>query len=210
MLSDLADLVDRIPGFEDDNDLVENIWELCQRHGKQVEAALCRIRNIHDDLFVMPKRNTLLHLVFSEREHLKSIIDRLIKTITEKLSLAIPKMYRKKLPEDENDLNIKVNAIISANEIEIRSEHPKVSFAYAKVVPDHTILGTNLLIESKFIRRGTSPSKASEGISADLMKYPPGSHLLFLVYDPTHAIHDDAIFKSDFESKGSCTIVILR
>lgn len=210
MLSDLVDLMDRIPGFDDDNELVEKLWELCQRHGKQVEAALCRMRNIHDNLFTMPKRNTLLHLVFSEREHLKSSMHRLIKTITEKVSLAVPKMYRKKLPEDENDLNIKVNAIISANEIEIRSEHPTVSFACAKVVPDHQIPGTNLLIESKFIRRGTAPSKASEGISADLTKRPPDSHLLFLVYDPTHAIPDDAVFKSDFESKGSCTVAILR
>ena len=152
----------------------------------------------------------MLHLVFSEREHLKSSINRLIKTITEKVSLAVPKMYRKKLPEDENDLNIKVNAIISANESEIRSEHPTVSFACAKVIPDHEILGTNLLIESKFIRKETSPSKASAGIAADLTTYPPSCHLLFLVFDPTHAIHDDAVFKTDFESDGRCTIVIIR
>jgi hypothetical protein len=53
-------------------------------------------------------------------------------------------------------------------------------------------------------------SKASEGIAADLTKYPASSHTLFLVYDPHRRIADDAEFKRDFESRGRCTVTILR
>ena len=118
-------------------------------------------------------------------------------------------MFRQNKPKNENDLNTKVHALLETHRLDLRSEHPEVSFAGAQVVPDHGI-GTNLLIESKYIRDGTTPSVATDGIAADLTKYPADSHILFLVYDPTHRIADDREFTEGIEAKGRCTVCILR
>ena len=81
--------------------------------------------------------------------------------------------------------------------------------ACAGVVPDHELEGQDLLIETKYLRKGTPPSKASDGIAADLIKYPRTAHILFFVYDPDGAIGGDE-FRRDFEAKGRCTVRILK
>jgi hypothetical protein len=78
------------------------------------------------------------------------------------------------------------------------------------VVPDHEIPNTDLLIEAKYIRGKTSPSKASEGMAADVTKYPQTSHILFLVYDPDRAISADGEFVRDFEGTDRCSVVLVR
>ena len=77
-------------------------------------------------------------------------------------------------------------------------------------MPDHGSEKKDILIESKFIRSNTTPSKASEGIAADLTKYPSESHILFVVYDPQRRIMNDDQFRGDFESQGGCTVLIIR
>jgi hypothetical protein len=118
-------------------------------------------------------------------------------------------MFRVEQPVNENDLNAKLGALITSHH-ELISEHPSVPFACGRVIPDHTEVESGLQVEAKFIRDGTPPSKASEGIAADLTKFPPGLHILFLVYDPDRRIPDDVMFKRDFESRGRCTVTILR
>ena len=90
------------------------------------------------------------------------------------------------------------------------SEHPTESFACARVVPDHQVSSANLLVEGKYIRKGTTPSKATEGIAADLTKYPERAFVLFVVYDPEHLIHSDLRYKKDIEGKGRNRVLILR
>ena len=46
-LDELQTLLGWVPGYEDENDLVDKIWTLCSRHGKQVAFALRRMRDIH-------------------------------------------------------------------------------------------------------------------------------------------------------------------
>ena len=208
MMNELQELIDWIPDCNDDVEIVEKVWHLCNRHGKQVFDAMKHMRNIHDDLHQPIEEDSLLKLI-SEREYLKEPIERLVASIREKVSDAIPAMFRQNKPTNENDLNTKVHALLKTHRQDLRSEHPEVSFAGARVVPDHGI-GTNLLIESKYIRDGTTPSVATEGIAADLTKYPEDSHILFLVYDPTHKIASDREFIKDIESKGRCTVCILR
>ena len=208
MMNELQELIDWIPDCNDDVEIVEKVWHLCNRHGKQVFDAMKHMRNIHDDLHLPIEEDSLLKLI-SEREYLKEPIERLVASIRENVSDAIPAMFRQDKPTNENDLNTKVHALLETHRQDLRSEHPEVSFAGARVVPDHGI-GTNLLIESKYIRDGTTPSVATEGIAADLTKYPADSHILFLVYDPTRKIASDREFIKDIEAKGRCTVDILR
>jgi hypothetical protein len=180
-----------------------------KRHGENVATGIRAMRDLHDDPFAPLADRSLLGLV-ARREHLKSEVMRLVDTIGRIVLTAIPDMFRSRRPADEPDLNQKVGALLRTHETKLRSEHPTVSFACSKIVPDHLILESDLLIESKYIRKGTPPAKASEGIAGDLTKYPPDAHILFLAYDPDHAIQSDDVFVSDFESRGRCTVKILR
>ena len=208
MMNDLIDLIDWIPDCTDEVEIVEKVWYLCNRHGRQVFDAMNRMRKVHDNLYQPIEEGSLLKLI-SEREYLKEPIHRLVASIRDIVSDAIPAMFSKNKPNNENDLNTKVRALLETHRQDLRSEHPEVSFAGAKVIPDHGI-GTILLIETKYIRKGTTPSVATDGIAADLTKYPPDSHILFLIYDPTHKIPSDPEFINEFEAKGRCTVCILR
>jgi hypothetical protein len=134
-----------------------------------------------------------------------------MEAIVPRLSRAIPQMFAKgRLPKDEADLNQKMRTLLDDWRDDLVSEHPTVEFAEARVVPDHALTKTDLLIEAKYIRGGTTPSKASEGIAADLTKYPQRKHTLFIVYDPLTAILDPHKFERDFESRGKCTVRVIR
>lgn len=207
--SELALLADVVPEFGSDARMIETVWRLMKRHGENVAAGIRVMREEYDDPFAPLPETSLLGLV-ARREHLKPEIMRLVDSIVQLVINAVPEMFRTNPPQDEPDLNEKIGALLRTHESKLRSEHPTVSFACAKVVPDHLLQGTELLIESKYIRKNTSPAKASEGIAADLTKCPPESHILFVVYDPDHAIQSDEIFISDFENRGRCTVKILR
>jgi REase_DpnII-MboI len=104
----------------------------------------------------------------------------------------------------------RVDALLDGWRDDLVSEHPIVSFAGARIAPDHALPRTDLLIEAKYVRGGTTPSKASEGIAADLTKYPQRKHTLFIVYDPHTAILDPHEFQYDFESRGKCTVCEIK
>lgn len=206
MINELVSVVEYVPGLPED-EVIEKIWCLCNRHGKQVQKAIKSMREAHDDPFLPPTEGSLLQLVGS-REYLKEPVERLALAVCDMLGSTLPIAFRKNLPRDENDLNDKVSALLQANRDDFSREHPAVMFALARSVPDHSSRENKLLVESKYIRGSTSPSKASEGIAADLIKYPESSHILFIVYDPNRSISDDQKFRSDFERKGRCTICI--
>ena len=70
MFIHFVDLLDYIPGAND-REKVKKIWQLCRKHGKQVEVASRRMREIHDDnLFRKLPENSFLKMI-AEREHLK-------------------------------------------------------------------------------------------------------------------------------------------
>jgi len=207
--SELALLADAVPDMRGDTQLIESVWRLVKRHGENVAAGIKTMRQLHDDPFEAIAEQCLLALI-ARREHLKPEVFRLVDRIVQLVTTAIPEMFRNKAPDDEPDLNQKIGALLRSHESKLRSEHPTVSFACAKVVRDHLVLGTDLLIESKYVRKSTSPAKASEGMASDLTKCPTESHVLFLVYDPEHAIQSDDVLISDFESRGRCTVKILR
>lgn len=209
-LSDLAEIIDFLPEKKtSEYENVELIWKLMQRHGEQVFNAIKKIRDKYDDPRHPLQPRCLLAAV-SQREHLKPEVKRSVESISQIVQNAVGEMFRKIPPKDEPDLNAKIGALLRTHDRSIKSEHPTISFACAQVVPDHQLDGKDLLIESKYIRKGTTPSKANEGIASDLTKYPLESHILFLVYDPQRAISNDEEYKQDIERRGRCTVKILR
>ena len=73
MFNELSNLVDYIPGLSEE-EKVNKIWHLCQKHGRQVEAAGRRMRGIHDNnLYRHLPENSFLQMI-AERKHLKDSI----------------------------------------------------------------------------------------------------------------------------------------
>jgi 7-cyano-7-deazaguanine synthase in queuosine biosynthesis len=209
-LNDLSEIIEYLPAEENEFGAVEKVWNLHARHAEDVSKGIQRMRSLYDNLYKPLEPGSLLGLI-AGREYLKPEVERLVESIDKILKRSIPIMFRKgRRPENEPDLNAKVAAILDGHRDDLRSEHPATSFACASVVPDHTLTKSNLLIEAKYIRDGTTPAKANEGISADLTKYPTTAHILFLVYDPGGAITNDRVFKQEIEEKGRCTVCIVR
>ena len=207
-LDDLQNLLGFIPDCEDEIELVEKVWDLCSRHGQQVAHSLRCMREIHEKVFEPLAPNSLLKLV-SDREFLKEPIDRLVLAIQGRLKPSLPKIFQKIQPVNEADLNDKIEGLLDTWRDDLQREHPSVPFACAGVIPDFSFNRAQLVIEGKYVRKGTPPSKVNEGMAADLTKYPQEVHILFVVYDYERAIKDREKFKDDFESKGRCTVSIL-
>jgi hypothetical protein len=72
-------------------------------------------------------------------------------------------------------------------------------FGITSYKADHS--QNNLVIEAKFIRQGTTPSKVTEGTAADITKIQGAYGVYFIVYDPDKAIIDDNKFIKSFEEK---------
>ena len=208
MVSELAELVDHVPDCRNETETTEKVWQLCRRHGHQVEKGMDRMRELHDNLYEELPRNSLLQLI-SGREYLKKPVDRLVASLRD-IALSIPEMFAVDRPLNENDLNQKISALFDSHKLELMREHPVVSFAGGHTVADHGRDDLDLVVETKYVRGGTSPSKASDGMAADITKYPQEAHILFLVYDPGRAIRNDQRFIDDLESRGRCTVQLLR
>ena len=207
-LDDLQHLLEWVPGCDDEIDLVEKVWDLCSRHGQQVARALRRMRDIHEAVFNPLMPDSLLKVV-SDREFLREPIERLVDAIQDRLQTTLPKSFQSTPPANEKDLNDKIEGLLEGWRGDLHREHPAVPFAGAGVVPDFSSDRGHLLIEGKYIRRGTPPSKVTEGMAADLTKYPQEAHIMFVVYDHDRAIRDRDELKRDFESRGRCTVSIL-
>jgi 7-cyano-7-deazaguanine synthase in queuosine biosynthesis len=208
MLNELAQVVDHV-GADTQEEAVEKIWKLCRRHGEQVIMALKRMRAAHDDLRKKPRKGSILEMI-SGGEHLKQPLERLVNDICARLTRGLPIVFQRHLPRDENDLNDKMDGLLNAERPTLEREHPAFSFGLARVIPDHSWAEHDLLIESKYLRKATTPSKVSDGISSDLMKYPDECFILYVVFDPTRSIHDDETFSRAFESKRPCRICVIR
>ena len=209
LAAELSDVVDYLPDDRGEFERLEVIRELCRKHGEQVSLAMKRMRESHDDLYSTVPRDSLLGLI-SGREYLKDPVSLLVDRLCELVEPAIGSMFGANPPRDENDLNAKIGSLLKSHEIDLRREHPAVSFAGGRTIPDHGSDDSDVLIESKYVRGATTPSKVSDGIAADITKYPSDRHVLFVVYDPQRVIKDDGVFKVDFESRGRCTVLVVR
>lgn len=204
----IAEAIDYIDA-QTEEEACARIGALCHRHGDQVMSALASMRAKHDRLDVATAEGSLLSLV-ATREYLKAPVNRLITALCSRLSTALPIAFQHNRPENETDLNDKISAIINDDSMRFQREHPAVRFGLANTVPDHSASGYDLVIETKYVRGGTPPSRASDGIAADVTKYPSNTHILFVVYDPDRAIVEDSTFKAAFEDKRACTVHIIR
>jgi 7-cyano-7-deazaguanine synthase in queuosine biosynthesis len=208
LFSPLAEAVEYLE-IASEEEANNRIADLCRRHGKQVMNAVATMRAKHDRLEEKLPEGSLLSLI-AGREYLKPPVKRLVDDVCKRLSIAMPIAFQRNAPVDERDLNDKISSILNTDSAAFAREHPAVRFGLATAIPDHSAVSEDLIIETKYLRGATTPSRTSEAMAADLIKYPSDTHILFIVYDPGRTVADDKAFCQAFEEKRSCTIKIVR
>lgn len=204
----LTEIADVVGPDDDDNDVVAKLCDLVKRFGKQTVQALTNFQKSSDVTRPVPE-NSLLTII-GERAYLQTDPDRFAQRICNRLREAIPTMFAKNRPVNENDFNDKVHGLLKSDADDYRREFPSLSFALAKVIPDHEYPKHHVIVESKYLRANTSPSKITDELAADLTKYPVDSQIVFAIYDPERAIRDDIVFRRDIEKIRCCRVEILR
>jgi len=204
----LAEISEAMSPDVSEQSFVSQLFNFTQRFGQQTVDAL-RNFSLRDDVTKAIVPNSLLHII-QQREYLKDEPERFALKLSVRLKQAIPVMFAKNRPKDENDFNDKVHGLIQNDHDEYRREFPVTSFGLAKVIPDHEIAKYNLLIESKYLRSGTTASKVTDQIAADIIKYPETAYLVFVIYDPDRAVRDDTVFIRDIEAKRKCMVAMIR
>lgn len=193
---------------DSEQSFVPQLFGLTKRFGQQTADALKNF-SLRDDVTKAIAPNSLLHII-QQREYLKDESERFALKLSIRLKQAIPVMFAKNRPKDENDFNDKVHGLIKNDHDDYRREFPVTSFGLAKVIPDHEIAKYSLLIESKYLRSGTTASKVTDQIAADIIKYPKTAYLVFVIYDPDRAVRDDAVFIRDIEAERKCMVAMIR
>lgn len=203
----LSELIDYIDG-SDDFEKVDALYNLCKKHFQQVSIAINRIRGI-EDIFKPKIKNSFFTFIES-REYFKDPVERFIEKITNSLSKALPEAFNNEKPRNENALNDFINAFLMKEREDYEREFPVIKFSFSKVIPDHSFNGEQIYVEAKYLRGKTSKSAITDGIAADITKYPNDKYKLFIIYDPERKINNDEIFRRDFEIKPNCKICVIR
>lgn len=204
----LTEISDAMCPGDKEEPFVDAMYQLINRFGKQTVAALEAFAR-SADITKKPVGGSLLHII-QQQEYLKSEPERFAEKVAAKLQRAVPAMFAVNRPINENDFNDKIQGLLQADAEEYRREYPATQFALARVVPDHEFQNYQVLIEAKYIRKGTALSKVTDQIAADIVKYPIAAYIVFAIYDPDRAIRDDVRFAGDIESRRKCKVLALR
>lgn len=189
-------------------DSLAEIFALLSKFSDSTLRAAKAMQLKHDDLRFQVTNDSFLSML-SSREYLKTPTQLRVEEICNALRTSIPQAFNASKPNDENDFNNKVQALLTAAGNRFAREYPTIKFGITSYRAD--LSDDTLIIESKYLRGYTSQSKATEGIAADITKVPDELPLLFVVYDPERKITNDDEFVSSFELKRQlCFVRIFR
>jgi hypothetical protein len=190
------------------DDSLEEIYSLYSRFGDSILRGAQAMLIKHDDLSIPILDNSFLSML-SLRDYLKTPTFIRVSEIDNVLKTSIPQLFQTENPKNENDFNNKIKALLDAAGNNFTREYPVLKFGITSYQAD--LSEENLIIESKYLRGKVIPSKATEGISADITKIPQGVGILFIVYDPERKIINDDEFINSFQNKReNCFVKIYR
>jgi hypothetical protein len=206
---EIDDLLDYISGDNPD-DKVSELYNFHCRYADSMLLAASKMQQKHNDLRSPVPLNSLLQII-SSQEYLKMPFQTRVEEIDVFLKDKIRMMFHRVKPINENDFNDKIEGLLSGIGL-FNREYPPLKFGITKYVPDHS--QDELLIESKYLRKSTTPSVASQGIAADITQVTQKSKkcgIFFIVYDPEIKINNDTEFINGFQdARENCYVRIYR
>jgi 7-cyano-7-deazaguanine synthase in queuosine biosynthesis len=189
-------------------DSLHEIHDLLMRYSDSALRAAQQMQLKYDDLRMPISEKSFLKII-SNREYLLTPFERRVEEIDNKLKRSLHLLFHTEKPKDENDFNDKVMGLLSAENERWFREYPTIKFGITHYRADGFFNG--LIIESKYVRKNTSPSVASQGIAADITQIPTEQNVFFVVYDPDRRISDDEAFCNSFKNKKTnCVVKVYR
>jgi 7-cyano-7-deazaguanine synthase in queuosine biosynthesis len=208
--NEIDDLLDYMPGDNPD-DKVSDLYSFYCRYADSILIAASKMQQKFSDLRSPVPSNSLLQILAS-REYLKTPFQTRVEEIDIFLKDKIRIMFQRVKPVNENDFNDKIETLLLGLG-PFNREFPPLKFGITKYIPDHS--QDELLIESKYLRKSTTKSVASQGIAADITEVIRNSKtcgMFFIVYDPEIKIKNDTDFINSFQDdpRGNCFVRIYR
>lgn len=155
------------------------------------------------------QEGTIKRSILNNRTYLETPFALRVVEIDSILRLSIPIAFQREKPNDENDLNDKIQALLCTSENRFSREYPIIEFGLTAYRADHA--EGSLLIESKYIREKTTPNVAAKEIAVDIVEIPDRYGVMFVVYDPYRSIPDDEKYIKAFEEKRkNCFVKVYR
>jgi hypothetical protein len=117
------------------------------------------------------------------------------------LADSLPVAFRSEKPASEAQMQDVGEAALRAAGERLSREAPQTPFGTVSVRPDFSceLPGEHsLYVEFKLVRHRRDVGRTHGQIAQDLVQYPTGSWILFVVYDPTSAIRDAVAFSDEF------------
>ncbi|MBU4259726.1 MAG: 7-cyano-7-deazaguanine synthase [Proteobacteria bacterium] len=209
-LDQLTDLVDCIEGSSDENK-IERLHNLFERHGSQVRKGILAFQNEYADIMLgtKPSENSLFEIL-STRPYLEKPARLVASRISDILKTSVPLAFQSRKPKNENEVQDQIEALLNDETYQLQREYPYVQFALARTVPDFSGNSPSLFIEVKYLRGKISPSQANKELSEDFTKYPNEAFLLVVIYDPERKVKNDMKFSKDFEQIRDCEFCFIR
>lgn len=208
------ELYDALWTADDAETWVEECWGVFQRHQAMVngviEAAIAnrgpaiRRGEIATD--------SLLGMVAKGR-HLEDQRDRYVDRLRLLLSAGLPLTFQTHTPVNEHEVqDAGEGVLVSAGET-LDREGPQLPFATVSTKPDFSKTDASgyLFLEFKYIKDKTSRNRITKEMAASTLIYlKQGANVLFVVFDPRHAIAGDDKFGEQFESYKGVWVGIAR
>lgn len=166
-LDQLTDVVEHV-GCASDMEAKEKLHTLFKRHGEQVKRGIIAFQNEYADTMIGKKHqpNSLAEIL-STQEYLEPPARLLSENIAKRLTKAIPIAFKSRIPSNEREVQDQVQALMDGCSEELQREFPHIPFALGSTVPDFSHKSPSVFIEVKYLRKGTTPSKANRDIAED-------------------------------------------
>lgn len=191
------------------------IYDLYQNHSKEIIYVLKEQANKNFYKYSSGKLpdNCLLSIV-GKLDHLvdplKKYADNIIKTIKEGVQI----VFQSKKPQNENEIQIQVKALLKAAGEKLRRESPMLSYSIVKTKPDFSniqIFSSLLFLELKHLNKRAKLNRIITDITSRITIYKgQGAYAIFMVYDNDKFIDDDYEFISDLEKHEGIRVIVIR
>ena len=127
--NELMDVLEFMPGDNVDDKLYL-IFDLYCRYSESILDGVKKMQVKYEDLLKPTPHNSLLEMV-ANRDYLQSPIRQRVEQINDLLKSAIPTMFQREKPKNENDFNDKVEAILESGQGKFKREYPIIRFGLA-------------------------------------------------------------------------------
>jgi hypothetical protein len=209
-----GDLAEALPD-EGIEEFVRRIHELFQRHQQDVHNVLRRKIEQHAGALAAGElpEHCLLRMTGASDVKASPRV-RYVASLARILSESLQIAFQTKPPDSERAMQDSGEAALRAADEQLDREAPQVPFGSVGVRPDFSKAFPNddaLFIEFKLVKNKAGRNRVHGEIAQDLVQYPAGCWVLFVVFDAARALADPSKLKREVEGRrGNVMLVVVR